>query len=144
MIVSANSSTRAGGLADRGDRNPPDKMGSEPRHHPQILGDERADLRPLHLDHHPLAGDQFSRMDLGDGRGGQRRVVDPGEHRTETGAEFLFDHLLDGRPWLGADLIAAALELGDQLGGKQAITGGNDLPELDVGRSELFCGASES
>ena len=38
----------------------------------------------------------------------------------------------------GGDLVAAPLELGDQLGREDAVARGDDLAQLDVGRAELL------
>ena len=51
-------------------------------------------------------------------------------------AEVVLDHLAHGVERLGRDLIAALLELGDQLGREQPLAAGDDLAELDVGRAE--------
>ena len=55
---------------------------------------------------------------LGDGGGGERCAFDRGEGSGERAAELVGQDLLDDRPRLGGDLVAAPLELGDQLGGK--------------------------
>jgi hypothetical protein len=56
--------------------------------------------------------------------------VEPGERGLEGGAEVGLDHLPHDRERLGLDLVAAELELLDQLGREQPLAGGDDLAEL--------------
>ncbi len=130
-------------VGQRGDRDPSDQVGRQPRHRPQVLAHQRGDLGPLHLDDDRLAGVEGRRVDLGDRRRGQRRAVEPGEGGLEGGAEVGLDHLPHDRERLGRDLVAAALELLDQLGREEALAGGDDLAELDVGRAERLGGEAQ-
>ena len=82
-IVSANSSTRAGGLASDGDRDAADEVWREPRHDAQVVAHETIDGRPLHLDDDVFAGAQPCRVDLGDRRGRERCAVERLEHVLE-------------------------------------------------------------
>jgi hypothetical protein len=69
----------------------------------------------LDLHHHVLAGAQRCRVDLGDRGGSERCLVEPREDVLEAGAEILLDrqtHLVER---LGGHLIAALLELADEL-----------------------------
>src|SRR5437762_630617 len=78
--------------------------------------------------------------DRADHRRRQRLVVEAGEHRRDRPTEVLLDHPLHGLPRLGRDLVAALLELGDERLGEDALAGGDDLAELDVGRPEMLGG----
>ena len=135
-IVSANSSTSAGGLARAA-------IGIRPTRCGAIHDMTRRSLRTrdvtcgrwtLTTTCSPVR--KPGGVDLGDRRGCQRRAVEPLERRADRPAELLLDHLLDHRPRLGLHLVAAELELVDELGGEETLTRGDDLPELDVRRSE--------
>ena len=127
-------------VGQRGDRDAADEVGREPRHDPQVVAHETVDGGPLHLDDDVLAGAQPRRVDLGDRRRGERRAVERLEHVLEARPEIL----LDGSPHvverLGGHLVAALLELVDQLGREQPFAGRDDLAELDVRRPEVFGG----
>ena len=75
-------------------------------------------------------------MDLGDRRRGQRLAVEAAKTRLERAAEVLLDDPAHVGERLGRHPVAAALELVDQLVGEDALAGGDDLAELDVGRAE--------
>ena len=77
-------------------------------------------------------------MDLGDRCRGQGGLVDPLEHVGERTAEVLLDRAAHGVERLGLHLVAALLELADELGREQPLAGGDDLAELDVARPEHF------
>ena len=132
-----------GRVGQRGDRDAPDEERGEPGHDPQVLADEPGHGGALHLDDDLFAGEQRGRMHLGDGRGGERRLVEAREHVVDAGAEVALDHLADHVERLGGHLIATQLEFVDQLGGEQPFPAGDDLAELDVGRAEAFGGASQ-
>ena len=63
---------------------------------------------------------------------------------SEGPAELRLDDGADLVPRLGRDLVAALLELGDQLLGEQALAARDDLAELDVGRPELLGGDAQA
>ena len=66
-----------------------------------------------------------------------------GEDVLQRDAEVFLDHLADDFERLGGHLIAALLELLDQLGREQPLAAGDDLAELDVGRAEPFGGTAQ-
>ncbi len=136
MIVSAKSSTRAGGLASAGDRDAADEVRGQPRHHGEVLAHPRRDGGTLHLHHHRRPVTQRRCVHLRDGCRGQRGVLDRREHRPDGPSQLLGEHTLDQGPRLGRDLVPAPLELGDQLGREDAVARGDDLAQLDVGRAE--------
>ena len=79
-------------------------------------------------------------MYLGDRRRRQRGLVDPLEHLVQRTPEILLDRRPHRLERFGLHLVAALLELRDQLAGEQPFAGGDDLAELDVARSERFGG----
>ena len=135
-MVSANSSTNAGGLAERGHGDAPDEEGRQPRHDLEVLMHEHRDRRSLHLHDDVLTRAQPSPMHLRDRRGCQRLALERREHRVQWRAQLrLHDgpHVLER---LGRHLVAELLELTDQFLGKQPFTAADDLSELDVGRTQ--------
>ena len=131
-------------VGQRGDRNAPHQFGRQPRHDPQVVAHQPGDRRPLDLDHHPLAGPQGGGVDLGDRGGGQRAAVDPAERLVQREAQILLDDLAHDAERFGRDLVAAELELVHQLGGEDALARGDDLPQLDVRRSQAFRGHAQA
>jgi hypothetical protein len=73
---------------------------------------------------------------LGDRRRRDRRLVERRECPIEGTAQVFLDDAPHDRERLRRDLVAAALELVDQLGREQPLPGRHDLPELDVRRTE--------
>ena len=124
-------------VGQRGERDATDEERCEPRHHPEVLAHELRDGGALHLHHDLLAGVERGGVDLGDRRGGERGRRSKRRRRPRAGAEILLDggpHVVEG---LGRHLVAALLELLDQLLGEEALAGGDDLAELDVGGAEV-------
>ncbi len=126
-----------------GEGEAPDEERGEPRHHLEVLGDERSHRGALDLDDHPLAGSEGCRVDLGDRRGGQRGAFEVGEDILEGSSELALDGGPDRAERFRGHLVAALLELAHQLFGEQALTRGDDLAELDVRRSEVFGGDAQ-
>ena len=104
---------------------------------------ELAHRRALHLDHDVLAGAQGGAVHLGDRGGRERLGVEALEHLLERPTEVLLDHAAHDAERLRRHLVAAALELGDQLLGEDALAGADDLAELDVGGPEPLGGQPE-
>ena len=123
-----------------GDRDAADEVGRQPRHDPQVVAHETVDGGPLDLDDDVLAGAQPRPVDLGDRRRRERRAVERLEHVLEARPEILLDGPAHVVERLGGDLVAAFLELVDQLRREQALTRRDDLAELDVGRPEVLGG----
>jgi hypothetical protein len=111
-------------------------VGRDPRHRLEVGSYEARHVGPLDLDHNLFAGSQPGGVHLGDRRRRQRGLVDPLEHLVQWTPEVLLDRGPHGVERLRLDLVAALLELRDQLIGEQALAGGDDLAELDVARSE--------
>ncbi len=138
MIVSAKSSTSAGGLASAATGMRPTRCGASQAMtarswRTRAATDGRCTLTTTGVPSSSVAG-----VDLGDGGGGQRRALDRGEGRGDGAAQLLDEHPLDDRPRLGRDLVAAPLELGDELGREDPVPRGDDLAQLDVGRAQLL------
>ncbi len=135
---------QGGRVGQGGHGNAADEVGRHPGHHGQVLAHPAGHRGALHLDDDRGAVAQGGRVDLGDGGGGQRGVLDRGEDLVERAPQLLAQDPLDDRPGLGRDLVAAPLELGHQRGREDAVTGGDDLAQLDVGRAELLEGGAQA
>jgi hypothetical protein len=83
-------------------------------------------------------------MDLRDGRRGDGRRDELGEDGVEGPLQVLFDDAVDVLPRLGLHLVAAQTELLDELGREDALSGRNDLAELDVRGAEAFEGLAQT
>ena len=127
-------------VGEGGDGDPPDEVRRQPGHRPQVDVHETADVGPLDLDDDILAGAQPGPVDLGDRGRSDGRAVERREHVLQRPAELGLDRSADHIERLGGDLVAAALELLDELGGEQALAGGDDLAELDERRPEGLSG----
>ena len=143
-IVSANNSTRAGGLANEAMGIRPTRCGATQAMARRSSWTRRDDVGSLHLDDDLLTGAQSGHVDLGDRRGGNRRLGELREHVLERNAEVVLDGTSHVGERLGWNLVAAALELVDQLGREEALTGGDDLTELDERRTERFSGEAQA
>ncbi len=143
-IVSAKSSTSAGGLESAVTGIRPTSMGRDPRHGGDVEPHQRGDGPALHLHDHPFAGPQGRGVDLGDRCRGDRGAVEGDEDLGERATEILFDRAPDGGERLGRDPVAQQPELVDELLGEDALTGGEDLAELDVGRPEALEGRAQT
>ena len=130
---------QGGRVGQRGDGDPPDEVGGQPCHDGEVLTHARRHRRTLHLDHDRRAVQQCGGVHLGDGGGGERGAFDRGEGGRERSAQLVGQNLLDHRPRFGRDLVSAPLELGHQLRREDAVTRGDDLPQLDVGGAQLLC-----
>ena len=126
-------------VGQRGDGDAAHEVRRQPRHDGKVLAHPVRHRRPLHLDHHRRPVEQRGGVHLRDGGGGQRCAPDRGEDRGDGPTEVLDEHALDDRPRLGRHLVAAPLELGHELGREDAVARGDDLAQLDVGRSQVLC-----
>ena len=135
-MVSANSSTRAGGLASAATGMRPMRNGASQAMTRRSLRTRTRHRGPLDLDHDRGAVEQGGRVHLGDGGGGQAPVVDAGEDVVEGPTQVLLDHPADLVPGLGRHLVPQLAELGHQLGGEDALARGDDLAQLDVGGAQ--------
>ena len=115
-----------------------DEAGREPGHDLQVGVDPLGHRGALHLDHHPLPGAEHGAVDLGDGGGGDGVGVERSEDGVEGTAEVLLHGGDDVLGRLGRDPVPAQLELGHQRLGEQALPGGDDLEQLDVGGAQPF------
>jgi hypothetical protein len=105
----------------------------EPRHDVQVALDHRPDSWALHLHHHLRARPQPSGVRLGDGGGGERLTVEPGEHLLDLPAQVGAEHLLDLRPRRRGGPVLQPAQLVGELRREEVGTGGQDLAELDEG-----------
>src|SRR5262249_8082748 len=94
------------------------------------------DAGTLDLDDHLFAPGQPRRMHVRDRCRRDRRLVEGREGTRDRHAEIFLDDAPHDGERLSRNLVAAALELVDQLGRKQSLARGDDLAELDVGRAE--------
>ncbi len=106
--------------------------------------DEAVDVGALHLDDDVLARAQPGTVHLGDRGGGDGSDIEGLEHLAERSPEIGLDGRPDDVERLRRHLVAAALELVDELGWEQALTRRDDLAELDERRSERLGGAAQS
>src|SRR5215210_2355983 len=88
-----------------------------------------------HLDDDLATVREQRRMDLRDGRGRQRLLVDVREH---AGADVALDDRAKLRERHGSDVVDEPAELLEVDVGKQVGAGGEDLAELDERRAELL------
>ena len=123
-------------IGQGGDGDPADQLGGDPRHGGDVQADQGGHVAPLDLDHHPLAGPQGGRVDLGDGGRGDGHPVEGDEHVGQRPAEVLLDGPPDGGEGLGRDPVPQEPELLDQLLGEDPLARGDDLAQLDVGRPQ--------
>ena len=143
-IVSANSSTSAGGLASAATGIRPTRCGAS-----------HAIARRSVCTRRPTAGRctftttsspvcSRAAWTWAIDAAAIARPVERGEHLLERPSELA----LDGGPHdverLGRHLVAAALELLDQLGREQALAGRDDLAELDERRAERLGGQPQA
>jgi hypothetical protein len=129
---------QGGRVGQRGDRDTPHQVGRQPRHDRQILADAGRHGGALDLHDDRGAVEEGGGVHLGDGGSGEGGVLHRGEGGGEGATELLVEDLLDDRPGLGRDLVAAPLELGHQLGREDAVARSDDLPQLYVGRAQLL------
>ena len=134
-MVSANSSTSAGGLASAATGMRPTRNGAIQLMAARSVRTVVATAGRCTLTTTSSPVRRRGGVDLGDRRGGERRPVEAGEDLLERPAEVLLDDGPDGLERLGRHLVAEQPELADQLGGEEALAGGEDLAELDVGRA---------
>ena len=117
-----------------GDGDAADEVGGDPAHGGQIRPHGRGDRGPLHFHHHLFAGTQGGGVDLGDRRGGQRR---PGRNggRPPPGAGPDPPRPRPGRRRTdsGGTRSRRSRNSLDQLRREEALAGGEDLAQLDVG-----------
>ena len=142
-IVSPNSSTSVGGLASAATGMRPTRCGASHAITLRSLRTSDATVVRCTLTTTCFAGQQRRCVDLGDRRSSERGLLEVTEHVLEPGAEILLDRDADDVERLGLHLVAALLELGDELGGEQPVAGGDDLAELDVGGPERLGGDAQ-
>ena len=143
-MVSANSSTSAGGLASAATGMRPTRNGAIHAIASMSRRTESRDLRPLHLDDDLLAAAQRapraparSTRRRGTARRSARRRCSSGAPRSSSTTRRT---TANGS---GRHLVAAALELLDQLVREEALARRHDLAELDVRRAEPLEGAAQ-
>ena len=135
-MVSANSSTSAGGLARAATGMRPIRQGRSSSWRPGPGPHEVGDRGPLHLHHDLLAGD-----------GGWPRAPGRWRRRPAAARSNCENTSSRGRPRSASTIWRTASNGSagtwsrrswnslDQLVGEDALAGGQDLPELDVGRA---------
>ena len=132
----------AGGLARDGD--PPDEERGDEAHHGEVTTDELGDAGSLHLHDHVLARLQDGSVDLGDRRRRDRLPLELGKSRRERTGQLGLENRPHVLERLGRHLVAKQLELRDHLFGEDPFARGENLAELDVGRTESLEGEPEA
>ena len=102
-----------------------------------VAADLHFDAGPLHLDHHLLAGRKPGAMHLGDGSGCERLGIDLGEQLAPGLLQPLLDEAQDLLEREGRRAVLQGRKLGDEIGRNHVRPRGEDLAELDEGRSQL-------
>ena len=97
-----------------------------------------AHVRALHFDHHFAAVAQHGAMDLPQRRRGHRRRLEGLEGARDAHAQLLLHDLLDLGERERLDLVLQRLQRGNVLRRHDVRTGGEHLPELDVGRPHFL------
>src|SRR5919112_151424 len=109
----------------------------------EIAFDPARRLGPLHLDGHGLPATQHGPVDLPDARRAERHRVERGEQLIDGSPELALDNLL-GKPCRhGRSRVLEFLELGEYSFRQNVRACGEDLPELDEGRSQIVEGAPQ-
>ena len=103
----------------------------------QVGGDPAADARPLDLDDDLLAGVQRRVVHLRDGRRRERLFVELGEQFGRLAAELLGEELVHLFGVGGRHPVEQAAEFAGQRFAECAGAGRDDLPELDVRRTQI-------
>ncbi len=123
-------------VGKRGNRDPADEEGREEAHGRQVTPHEFRDVGPLHLDDDTLASSERRAVHLGDRRRRDGGTVEFGEGAVQGTRELCLDDPAHGVEGLWRHPVAEQAELRDDLLREDAFTGGEDLPELDVRRTE--------
>jgi hypothetical protein len=102
-----------------------------------VVGELRADVRPLHLHDDRAPAAELRRVHLPEARAAERLVVERGEQLPDAPAELRLDRRLDlGEPDR-RHVVLQLLQLADVGRGQQVRARRQHLPELHVGRPEL-------
>ena len=130
-------------VGQRGDRDAPDEVRRQPRHHPQVLAHQAGDggrctLTTTSSPVRSVAACTWAIEAAASGvRSNEAKTSSSAAPRSaSTTARTVVERL-------GRHLVAAQLELADQLLGEQPLAAGDDLAELDVGRAELLGGEAQ-
>jgi hypothetical protein len=108
----------------------------------EVVAESRRYAGSLDLDDDIGSVEQLGGVDLRDRSRGERLGLEVAEQRVGVVPELGGDDLDDVRGRHGWDLVEAGAELVGEDLGEQAGARGDELGQLDVGRSELFEGAA--
>ena len=138
-MVSAKSSTRAGGLASAVTGIRPTSSGASQLIAVEVLTNERGDARALDLDDYRFARAKCGGVNLGDRCGRKWDRVECAEHlEPEAGRGPASTIRRTAAKVSGGTWSLQRLELGDELGGEDPLARREDLAELDEGRTEIL------
>ncbi len=143
-MVSANSSTSAGGLARAAIGMRPTRNGASQAMTlrsacTRVATDGRCTLTTTRSPVRSVAACTWAIDAAASGARSKSANTDSSGR-----AQLGLDHGAHGRPRLGRHLVAALLELADQLLGEEPFAAGDDLAELDVGRAEVLGGDAQA
>ena len=143
-IVSANSSTSAGGLASEAIGIRPTRNGAIQLITRRSLCTRRATAARCTLTTTSSPVSSVAACTWAIEAAASGVVSNVANTSSRRRAEVGLDHQAHRVERLGGHLVAAQLELGDQLLGEQALAAGDDLPELDVRRPEALGGGAQA
>ena len=130
----ANSSTKPERLATRADFDARSAAAGGQGHGPQVALELLAQAGPADLDHDLGAVVERGGVDLADRRRAERLGVEVGENTASSGtSKRVLEELLGHARRQRRGRVAAPAEGVDPLVGQQALGGGDELAELDVG-----------
>src|SRR5215208_53169 len=122
---------------------PPVEQGGEVTHELEVALHPARRLGPLHLDGHTLPATQHGPVDLPDARRTERHRVERGEQIIDGSLELTLDYLLGHPCRHGRSGVLELLELGEYSLREYVRACGENLPELDEGRSQVVEGAPQ-
>ena len=143
-MVSANSSTSAGGLASAETGMRPTRYGASHAMTARSLCTRWPTDGRCTFTTTSVPSSRVARCTWAIDAAATGVALEAGEGGGDLAAQLLLDDPLHHVPRLGRHLVAALLELGDDLLGEDALARREDLPELDVGGAEGLGGLADA